>query len=75
MAVNVIGITFWIHHSQIKKTTAFPDPNDWQTVHDPTNLLKLRFQRASQQHAITQESSKPAPATFWKLDSQDTAEA
>jgi hypothetical protein len=53
MAVKVGGITPWIHHSQIKKAAALTDPNDWQAVHDLTNLLKLRFQRTSQQHAIT----------------------
>jgi hypothetical protein len=52
MAVKVAGITPWIHHSKKKKAAAPADPSDWQAIHDPTNLLKLRFQRMSQQHAI-----------------------
>jgi hypothetical protein len=48
MDVKVTGITPWIHHSWIKKAAASTDPNDWQAVHDPTNPLKLRFQRMSQ---------------------------
>jgi hypothetical protein len=47
MAVNTIGITPWILHSQIKKAAAPTDPNNWQTICDPTNPLKLRFQRTS----------------------------
>jgi hypothetical protein len=74
-AVKVAGTTPWIHHSWIKKAAAPTEPNDWQAVCDPTNTLKLRFQRMSQQHAITQESSSPAPATSWKLVRQRMAEA
>jgi hypothetical protein len=45
MAVKVSDITPWIHHSWTKKAAALADPNDWQAIRDPTNLLKLRFQR------------------------------
>jgi hypothetical protein len=74
-AVKVTGITSWIHHSQIKKAAAPTEPNDWQTIHDPTNPLKLRLQRTSQQHTIAQENSSPAPATFRKLVGQRMAES
>jgi hypothetical protein len=50
--VKVTGITPWVHHSGIKKAAAPADPNEWQAVRDPTNPLKLRFQRTSQQHTI-----------------------
>jgi hypothetical protein len=52
-AVKVAGITPRTHHSQIKKAAAPTDPNDWQVLHDLANPLKLRFQRTSQQPAIT----------------------
>jgi hypothetical protein len=58
MAVKVAGITPWIHHSWIKKAAAPTDYNNWQAVCDPTNFLKLRFQRMSQQHT----SAERAPA-------------
>jgi hypothetical protein len=74
-AVKVAGITPWIHHSQIKKAASPADPNDWQAIHDPTNLLKFRFQRTSQQQVISSESSSPAPATSWKLVGQHKVEA
>jgi hypothetical protein len=48
IVVKVAGITPWIHHSWIKKAEALTGPSDWQAVHDPTNLLKLRFQKTSQ---------------------------
>jgi hypothetical protein len=67
MGVKVSGITPWIRHSWIKKAAAPTDPNDCQAFHDPTNLLNLRFQRMSLQHAITQESSSPASSTSQKL--------
>jgi hypothetical protein len=74
MAVKVAGITPWIHHSWIKKAAAPTDYNNWQAVCDPTNFLKLRFQRMSQQHTVTGESSNPAPATSQKLVDQRTME-
>jgi hypothetical protein len=63
MAVEVGVITPWIHHSQIRKAAAPADPKNWQAVRGQTNPLKLRYQRTSQQHAITREISSPAPAT------------
>jgi hypothetical protein len=74
MSVKVTGVTPWIHHSQIKKTAILEEPNDWQAVSDSTNPLRLRFWRTSQQHAVTQEHSSPAPATSWKLIGQLTVE-
>jgi hypothetical protein len=61
--------------SSKNKAAAPSEPNNWQAVHDSTNPLRLRFQRTSQQHTITQESSSPAPATSWKLFGQRMAEA
>jgi hypothetical protein len=58
MYVKVTGINPWIHHSQMKKAAAPTDLNNWQSVHDPTNPLRLRFQRMSQQH----QSPERAPA-------------
>jgi hypothetical protein len=74
-AVKVTGVTPWIHHSGMKKAAAPADPNDWQALCDPTNLLKLRFQRTSQQHAIARESTSPAPATSQKLIGQRMVKA
>jgi hypothetical protein len=51
--VKDTGITPWTHHSHIKMAATPSDPNDWQAVDDPTNPLKLRCQRTSQQHTIT----------------------
>jgi hypothetical protein len=67
IAVKVAGITPWIHRSWMKKAAVPADSNIWQAIHDPTNLLKLRFQRMSQQHAITRQSSSHAPDTSWNL--------
>jgi hypothetical protein len=75
VAVKVAGITSWIHHSHIKKIAAPTDPNNWQAVCDPTSLLKLRFQRTSQDYTIARESSSPAPATSQKLVGQCMVEA
>jgi hypothetical protein len=75
MAVKIAGITPWIHHSWIKKAAAHTDPNNWQAIRDPINPLKLRFQRTSQQHAIAQARSSPAPTTSWKLVGQRMVEA
>jgi hypothetical protein len=74
-SIKVAGITPWIHHSQIKKAEALTDLNDWQSICDPTNLLKLMFQRTSKQQAIACESSSPASATSWKLVVQYTVKA
>jgi hypothetical protein len=66
-AVKIAGITPWIHHSQIKKAAAPVDPNDWQAIHDATNLLKLRFQRIHNSTPLPKRASallQPPPRSW-----------
>ncbi|XP_034525465.1 uncharacterized protein LOC117804082 [Ailuropoda melanoleuca] len=45
----VAGITPWIHHARGKKAAASADPDGWQTAWDPTDPLKVKIQKTTQQ--------------------------
>ena len=45
IAVRVIAVIPWIHHTRVKKAETFCVEDTWKGVWDPTNLLKFWFQR------------------------------
>jgi hypothetical protein len=73
--VEVTGVTPRTHHSWIKGQLPLQSPTSDRLSMIQLVPLRLRFQRTSQQHAITVEISSPAPAISRKLVGQRTAEA
>ena len=44
-AVKVTGVIPWIHHTRVMKTVASCNEDNWKTVQDPENPLKVWFQK------------------------------
>ena len=59
-AVKVAGLAPWIHHPRVKKAAAPADPDDWQTIWDPTDPLKLKIRKMTQQPTATKGASGQA---------------
>ena len=44
-AVTVTGVIPWIHHTRVKKAVASCNEDNWKTVQEPENPLKVWFQK------------------------------
>jgi hypothetical protein len=71
----VAGVTPGIHHYWIKRQPPLQRPTSDKLSATQLTPLRLSFQSASQQRAITEEISSPAQATSQKLVGQRMPEA